>query len=134
MHLLSSFGLVLISVFLWRLGVIGVCFGLEVFFFLHLDFDDLVSLETLSSPCCPPFSGFALRFLRILSHYVMELALMFSEHPCHMQDTEFDTHAHGSPMALCLRWLHTCLPDSTLYYFSFVVYAVTPLSFKEGDD
>jgi hypothetical protein len=40
----------------------------------------------------------------------------------------------GTPMDLCLRWLHTCLTDSTLYYFSFVVYAVTPLSFKEGDD
>lgn len=38
------------------------------------------------------------------------------------------------PMSLCIRWLHTCLPDSTLYHFSFVVYAVMPLSFKKGDD
>lgn len=112
--------------------------GWRFFFFFFcsvLDFDDLVSLETLSSPFQPPlFSGFALRFLPILSHYVTELALMFSEHPCHMQDTEFDTHVHGSSMALCLRWLHTYLHDWTLYYFSFVVYAVTPPSFKEGDD
>lgn len=101
------------------------------FFCSVLDFDDLVSLETLSSPYFPPFSGFALRFLPIFSHYVTELALMFSEHPCHMQDTEFDTHGHGSSMALCLRWLHTYLHDWTLYYFSFVVYAVTPPSKKE---
>lgn len=56
---------------------------------------------------------------------------MFSEHPCHMQDTEFDTHVHGSSMALCLRWLHTYLHDWILYYFSFVIYAVTPPSKKE---
>lgn len=106
----------------WRFFFFSVLFS-------GSDFDDLVSLETLSSPYFPPFSGFALRFLPILSYYVTELALMFSEHPCHMQDTEFDTHVHGSSMALCLRWLHTYLHDWTLYYFSFVVYAVTPPSF-----
>lgn len=59
---------------------------------------------------------------------------MFSVHPCHMQDTEFDTHTYGSSMALCLCWLHTYLHHWTLYHFSFVIYAVTPLSSKEGDD
>lgn len=48
-----------------------------------------------SSPVAHHFGVLHFRFLRILSHYVTELALIFSEHPCHMQDTEFDTHVHG---------------------------------------
>jgi hypothetical protein len=87
------------------------------------------------SPCCPPFWGFALSLLAHtfpLSHGVGPnffrsiLATCKTRSLIHM--------SMGTPMDLCLRWLHTCLTDSTLYYFSFVVYAVTPLSFKEGDD
>lgn len=38
------------------------------------------------------------------------------------QDSEFDTLAHW----LCLRWLPTCRPDLTLYYFSFVLMPLRP--------
>ena len=129
--------MVLVSVLLRRLGVIGVYSGLGGF--LLLSWVWIWMSWILWKPTVPliahRFGVSHFRFLRILSHYVTELALIFSEHPCRMQDTEFDTHVHGRAQGpLPSLAIHTCLTDSTLYYFSFVVYAVMPLSFKEGDD